>query len=237
VTQATQWVVDKVTEDFNAKYKAAKKYGTDIMKQAFGGAAIMVAVSHLRQFVQGQDTGEIVSGASLSFRLFESPYSFIEGPWDLEDPEMNQVFVIGPQLINDVQPFITKFKDAMKFRQTLNPLADDGKYKAVKEIKRDLKDFKTALEELLQGTQGLVDTIKRIEQTPTGVDRPCLFDANPACGQLLFDAGFRSVYKYTPPPGFESLTGLPLPIVFIVYNYRNNTMYFATPPFLPTRAE
>jgi len=237
VTQATQWVVDKVTEDFNAKYKAAKKYGTDIMKQAFGGAAVMVAVSHLRQWVQGQDTGEIVSGASLSFRLFESHYSFIEGPWDLEDPEMNQVFVIGPSLIDDVQPFITKFQNAMKFRQTLNPQADDGKYKSAKEIKRDLKDFKTALEELQQGAQDLVETIARIEQTPTGVDRPCLFDASPDCGQLLFEAGFRSVYKYSPPPGFEGFTGLPLPIVFIVYNYRNNTMYFATPPFLPTPVE
>lgn len=237
VTQATQWVVDKVTEDFNAKYKAAKKYGTDIMKQAFGGAAVMVAVSHLRQWVQGQDTGTIVSGASLSFRLFESPYSFIEGPWDLEDPEMNQVFVIGPTLIGDVQPFITKFQNAMKFRQTLNPQADDGKYKSAKEIKRDLKDFWTALEELKAGAEGLVETITRIEQTPTGVDRPCLFDASPDCGQLLFDAGFRSVYKYSPPPGLEGLTGLPLPIVFLVYNYRNNTMYFGTPPFLPTPAE
>jgi hypothetical protein len=72
---------------------------------------------------------------------------------------------------------------------------------------------------------------------PTGVDRPCLFSAAPDCAQLLFDAGFRPVYRYTPPPGFGSFTGLPLPIVFLVYNYRDNTMYFATPPFLPAPAE
>ena len=213
VTQASQWVVDKVIEDFNAKYKAGKQFATDIMTQAFSGAAIVAAVSHIRQFVQGQDTGTIVSGASLSFRVFEAPYSFIEGPWDLQDPEMNPVFIIGPSIVDDVQPFITKFKDAMKFRQTLNPLAEDGKYKSAKEIKRDLKDFKTALEDLKQGAQDLVETITNIEQTPTGVDRPCIFDADPNCGQLLFDVGFRSVYKYRPPPGFESFTGLPLPII------------------------
>jgi hypothetical protein len=149
---------------------------------------------------------------------------------------MNKVFIIGPTLVTDVQPFITKFKDAMKYRQTLNPVADDGKYKSQGEIKRDLKSFHQALEDLKTGAEGLVETITNIEQTPTGVDRPCLFDANPDCGQLLFDAGFRSVYKYRPPEGFENFTGLPLPIVFIVYNYRNNTMYFSTPPFLPTLA-
>ena len=86
MTQASQWVVDKVIEDFNAKYKAGKQFATDIMTQAFAGAGVVLAVSHLRQFVQGQDTGTIVSGASLSFRLFEAPYAFIEGPWDLEIP-------------------------------------------------------------------------------------------------------------------------------------------------------
>ena len=186
--------------------------------------------------MQGACTGTIVSVASLSFRVFVAPYSFIEGPWDLVDPDMNKVFIIGPSIIGSVDAIITKLKDSMKFRKTPDPVADDGKYKSAGEIKRDLKDFYQALKDLSAGTEGLVEDIRNIEQTPTGVDRPCLFDANPDCGQLLFDVGFRSVYKYRPPEGFENFTGLPLPIVFIVYNYRNNTMYFSTPPFLPTLA-
>lgn len=237
VTQATQWVVDKVIEDFNKKYKNAKKFASDIMTQAFGGALIVASVSHIRQWVQGEDIGEVVSGASLSLRVFEAPYSFIEGPFDVENPELNQVFIIGPTLIDQVRPFIEKFKDAMKYRQQLNPQAKDGKYKSASEIKKDLRSFYDALKALQQGANQIIEDIANIEQLPTGADRPCVFDSYPACGQLLFDVGFRSVYKYSPPPGFDSFTGLPLPIVFVVYNYRNNTMYFATPPFFPTPAD
>ena len=237
VTQATQWVVDKVIEDFNKKYKNAKKFATDIMSQAFGGALIVASVSHIRQWVQGEDIGTVVSGASLSLRVFEAPYSFIEGPFDVENPELNQVFIIGPTLIDQVRPFVEKFKDAMKYRQQLNPQAKDGKYKSASEIKKDLRSFYDALKALQQGTNQIIEDIANIEQLPTGADRPCVFDIYPACGQLLFEAGFRSVYKYSPPPGFDSFTGLPLPIVFVAYNYRNNTMYFATPPFFPTPAD
>jgi hypothetical protein len=234
VTEAMQWVVDKITEDFNKKYKAAKQYATNIFVQAAGGALIVASVSQIRQFVQGQDTGTIVAGASLSLHVFGAGFSFIEGPWDIEDPEMNDVYVIGPTLIDQVIPFVNKFKDSWKYKKILNPIANDGKYKSYAQIKKDLLAFKKSLEGLLTGTEDLVDNIKKLQQVPSDIDRPCVFDGDPNCTQLIWEAGFDSVYKYSPPDGFENFTGLPLPIVFLVYNHRNNTMYFATPPFFPT---
>ena len=234
VAQATEWVVDKVMEDFNEKYRNGKKFATDIMYQAAWGAAAVASVSHLRAYVQGQDIEEVVAGASLSFREFETPYSFIEGPWDLENPELNEVWIIGPRVFQAVQPLVDKIRDTMKYRKTLDPVGDDGKYRNADQIKKDLKSFDQALRELQAQAEEFSAELGAVKQDPTGVDRPCLFSGSPDCGQLVYEAGFATAYQYTPPPGFESFSGLPLPVVFLVYNYRSNTMYFASPPFFPT---
>ena len=220
VTQATQWVVDKVIDDFNEKYKNAKKFGEDIRVQAAGAAAISAVTSHLRPLIAAQDVGEVVSGASLSFRLFESPYSFIEGEFDLQDPELNYVYVIGPKILEDLAPLIDNTKKT---------------YSAAKDVKKDLKALVEAVQSLVtSANDDVAKAAANARQEPTGVDRPCVFSPGPECVQLLYDDGFRSVYEYSPPPGFESFTGLPLPTIFLVYNARRDTFFLAIPPFFPT---
>jgi hypothetical protein len=61
--------------------------------------------------------------------------------------------------------------------------------------------------------------------------------SDPNCVQLRFDSGIKSVYTYSPPPGFKCFSGLPLPIPFIVQDQLTGLMYFGTPAFLPTPKE
>jgi hypothetical protein len=223
VTQATQWVVDKVIEDFNAKYKNAKQFGEDILKQAFFGAATVAVAQHLRSFIAAEDIGDVVSGASLSIRLFDSSYSFLEGRFETDDPDLNYVFVIGPSIYDLLKPLIDNSKKT---------------FTAAKDAKKNLKGLLDSIRTLIQSANTDVNAAAtQARQFPTGVDRPCIFTPDPDCTQLLFDDGFQTVYEYTPPPGFEAFSGLPQPIVFLVWNARRDTYFLATPPFLPTKKQ
>lgn len=221
VTQAAQWVVDKVIEDFNEKYKNAKQFGEDIMKQAFAGAATVAVASHIRSFIQADDIGDVVAGPSLSIRKFEASYSFLEGRFETDDPEINYVFVIGPSILNLLKPVLDRSKEV---------------FTAAKDAKKNLRALFDALKALVESANTDVNkAAARARQLPTGTDRPCVFSLDPECTQLLYDDGFASVYEYTPPPGFENFSGLPLPTVFLVWNARRDTYFLATPPFLPTK--
>jgi hypothetical protein len=220
VTQAEQWVVDKVIDDFNEKYKNAKQFGTDILKQAFAGAATVAAVSHLRSLIRAEDIGDVVSGASLSIRLFNSPYSFLEGQFETDELELNYVFVIGPAIYDLLKPIV----DASK-----------GTFTAAKDAKKNLRGLLDSIKTLIQtANEAGSNAAAKARQFPTGFDKPCVFTPDPACVQLLYDSGFDSVYEYQPPPGFEQFGGLPQPVVFLVWNARRDTYFIATPPFLPT---
>jgi hypothetical protein len=230
VTTIMEHLVEKLSEPYNN----AKQLATDILKQGAWGAAVVGITQHLRAFVHGQDIAGIVSGASLSFRVFNAPFSFVEADVDLEHPENNAVFLIGPSILSPVSPFIEKLQNGQKYGQALNPVADDGKYKSYGEIFKDLYGLWQALKAIQEATPGLANVINYAVQSPESVLRGCIFSSSPACGELLYPNGFNSVYEYAPPAGFEMFTGLPLPIVFMVFNSQTGTMYFGTPPFFPT---
>ncbi|MCX6612373.1 MAG: FG-GAP-like repeat-containing protein, partial [Acidobacteria bacterium] len=99
-TQAMQYVVDTMIDNFNKKYAAAKQYTTEIIGQAKYAGAVVAITQHLRQILHAQRLEGVVSGASLSFRVFEAPYSMIEANVEKTYPELNQVVVIGPELIS-----------------------------------------------------------------------------------------------------------------------------------------
>jgi hypothetical protein len=233
VTTFMENLINKLSEPYNN----AKQLAKDVLTQAAWGAAVVSITRHIRAFVHGQDITGLVSGASLSFRVFRSPYSFVESDVDVKHPENNSVFLVGPSIISPVSPFIEKFKESWKYRKTLNPLADDGKYKSFLEIYQDLRGFKKALEELKKATPGLANVINFTVQAPSMAVGGCIFSSASACGELIYPDGFQSVYEFAPPPGYEMFSGLPAPIVFMVFNSQTATMYFDTPPFLPTPPE
>jgi hypothetical protein len=73
-------------------------------------------------------------------------------------------------------------------------------------------------------------------QNATQSFRGCLFSSAANCGELIFPNGFNSVYEYDPPGAFgRCFTGLPVPIIVVVYNKTTFELLFDFPPFLPTQ--
>jgi hypothetical protein len=230
---ATAYVVEKMQEHFSQTYVSAKQFTTDVLGQAAWGAGAIALAQHVRGFVQGQDITAVVSGASLSFRVFDSPGSMIEGPFDVDNPEMNIVVLIGPQIAGPLTESIDQFRALMQYGQPADP---NGGARSVDEIVAQLKSFVQELGALRDTISGAAAVVGNALQTPGEALRGCVFSSAATCHGLVFPDGFKSVYEYTAPQGFGCFTGLPLPIVFLVYNATSGTMYFEAPPFFPTPA-
>lgn len=237
-TIAVDYVVEKIMDEGSKIYKNAKKFALDTMKQVIWTAATVAFNSHLKAYVSGGDVFEVVSGASLSFRVFNEPLAnqaIIEVPGDFDDPELTAVMIVGPDTVaalgNAIQDLFQKMKDG--FSYGLDPKNNPKKYKNGNEAKKHLKEFKGKLDAIKQSVTNLQDTVDNVYQTADDVMPGCVFTSDPSCMQLIYNEGFKPVYRYTPPPGFASLGGLPVPIVFIVQNQYTGLMYFGTPLFMP----
>jgi hypothetical protein len=228
---AMEFVVDKMTEHFTQTYKGAKQFATDVLFQAAWGAGAVALSQHVRGWVQGQDITAVVAGSSMSFRVFESPGSLIEGEIDVDNPEMNVVVLVGPKILAPLSQAIDQFKDLMQYKKTLDP---NGGARSIDDVVTRLKAFYHELLALSGTAQDVVQVVKNAFQAPQSAIRGCLFSSAGACNGAVFTDGFKSVYEYAPPPGFGCFTGLPLPILTLLYSPTSGTMYFDTPPFFPT---
>lgn len=235
VTQAVGYITDKIMEKGLETYKNAKKFATDIMKQAAWGAGAVAIASHVRELAYGSPIIETVSGASLSFRVFNAPYTFIEVITN-DEPSLNDVMIIGPDITGNAVAAVTDLLDAIKdgFSFGKDALTNPKRYRNQDEAQKTKKEIKKRVKALQDGAQGLFDVTSSMYQSPGEVERGCIFDANPDCRQLHYEDGFASVYSYSPPPGFLCYSGLPLPIPIVVQDQVSGLMYFGTPAFLPT---
>ena len=229
-TAAMDFIIEKIMDNFSQAYKNLKTFASDIKIQAAWGGAAVRAANLVRSFVHGQDLAAVVSGASLSFRVFEATFTMIEGDVDPVDPESNVVVLIGPDIAAPLLPWFDRIKDGMKYKQ---PPGGPGSYPNNSAIFNDLKAFDTAMRSIGQNTQAITDAVRNAYQQPTFGERGCIFSNSPTCHELLYPNGFKSVYTYLPPCGFQTFSGLPVPIIFMVYNKVSGVMYFDTPPFIP----
>jgi hypothetical protein len=237
-TIAVNYVVEKIMDEGSKVYKNAKQFAVDTMKQAAWTAAAVGIASHLKATVLGGDLIEVISGASLSFREFNDPLpnqAIIEVPGDFEDAELTSVMIIGPDTVadtvNGVKDLFQKMKDG--FSYGLDPKNNPKQFKNFNELKKYLKEMKAKLLAVKKSVTGLQDTIDNAYQAADDVLPGCIFTADPACAQLIYNDGIKPVYRYTAPPGLQSLGGLPVPIIFIVQNQYTGLMYFGTPAFMP----
>jgi hypothetical protein len=236
VTMAVQFTVDKIMDKGSEIVGNAKQFARDLMGQAAYSAAVLAATSHLREFVQGQDIEETVSGASLSFRVFGPP-AFIE-VFSNDERELNEVMIIGPTLLANTGQSINALLQGIKnaYSYGLDPANNPARCRNANECYDKVKKLREAIEEnLVNPTNNLFKVAESFFQRPTRVTRGCVFAPTaPGCVQLHYDDGFKSVYQYAPPAGLGPYSGLPVPIVIIVQDQLTGLMYFGTPSFLPS---
>ena len=235
VAQAVGYITDKIMEQGVQTFKNGKQYAVDVMKQAAWGTAALVLADHIRKFAFGAQIYEVVSGASLSFRYFDSPYAFIEVPSN-DEPGLNDVMIIGPDITSDAVAAVTGLLGNLKdgFSVGKDAATNPNAFKNQDAAQKTKKKIDAAGKNIQKGTQGLLDVTARMHQDVEDAEKGCIFDADPNCVQLRFDSGIKSVYTYSPPPGFLCFSGLPLPIPVIVQDQLTGLMYFGTPAFLPT---
>ncbi len=226
VTTATQFIVDKVSDYFSQTYSNAKQFTADVLGQAAWAAAATALAQHLRSQLNGQDAAT-VAGASLSFHVFNSAPSFIECDCDIQQPNNNQVYLIGPDILTPITPFINAVQSAVNFRKA----AGSASAKNFDQVKKAFDDFRNKLNTL---AASLATAVNNADQPPNEVANGCVILGAP-CGEIIYDNGFTSVYTYTPPDGFASLSGLPVPIIVLVYDSATGAAFFDTPVFFPTK--
>lgn len=236
VTLAVQFTVDKIMDKGSEIVGNAKKFARELMGQAAYSAAVLAATSHLREFVQGQDIEETVSGASLSFRVFGPP-AFIE-VFSNDERELNEVMIIGPTLLANTGQSINALLQGIKnaYSYGLDPANNPLRCRNANQCYDKVKKLRNAIEQnLVNPTNNLFKVAESFFQRPTRVTRGCVFAPTaPGCVQLHYDGGFESVYQYAPPAGLGPYSGLPVPIVIIVQDQLTGLMYFGTPSFLPS---
>jgi hypothetical protein len=237
-TIAVDKLVEKVMEEVNDRVKNAKQFAVDIMGQAQWTAAAVAATAHLKDFVKGGDIIEVVSGASLSFRVFNEPtpnWATIEVPGGFDEPQLSSVMIVGPDTFADVSNGVQSLFDSIKQAVSygISPLTNPNKYKNRSQQKKHQKALKMKIAAAQSSANALQNTIANTYSYPGEVLRGCVFSSIAGCAQLYYEDGFDPVYRYDPPSGFSGFSGLPVPIVFIVQNQLTGEMYFGTPIFLP----
>ena len=233
ITVATKYVVDKIMDEAEKLYKNSKKLAVDVICQAAWTASAVALTNTVREDLGGKVVDEVFSGASLSFRQFLASPAWIEVDGS-DDRYLNNVWVIGPNLITKlVSPTQDLFKKLKDGYDKTSP----NKYKNADEVKNDLWKALTEIKDSLNSLDKAVQKQAELAfQYPDEVFNGCLLpipENARQCRQLIYNSGIKPVYTYNPPPGFGQLSGLPVPIIIIVFNQDSLAMSFGTPSFMP----
>ena len=202
VNMAVKMVLDKIKDELLKPVK-------QVLKHAAWSAAVVAGAQHYKASGQGQPLTAVVAGGSLSFHVFHTQYSFIEGDFDLSNPENNVVITVGPDVVSAVL-------SAANIKNSLSTAVQaDQLFAGLNGLYNMIKQFGSSLAQ------------KAFQPTPQG-SQGCIFTTLPTCGQLLYEDGFQSVYDYQ-----NGTIALPVPILFVIYNKNGGTTFVDTPVFLP----
>ncbi len=225
VTQVVTFVVEKALEQASPIVQVREA----MLGHAAWSAAAVIGANQFKQRVQGQSLTAVVAGGSLSFRTFSyagvvlTPWSFIEADLDIDYPESAVVITIGPDQVDEPDFGTGGVTEAVSSLiatvQTGNQLSE-----ALFEVYRFIRTGKA---------DGVAEKIAGAFQGRGTGYRGCLFSSSPTCSQLVYENGFKSVYTLQQSGGFESFAGLPVPILFMVFDRGSGTVYVDTPVFLP----
>jgi hypothetical protein len=213
VVLALEMIIDKIMEESNPLLK----FRGDALGQASWAASAVIAAHRFTQKVQGQPLTAVVTGASLQFNVFKMFDSFVEADLDPDQPLNSVLVTIGPDQVeapdfNEETAVIDAADTSMKLGEAMMKVYDF------------IKTGKT---------NGVAEAVGGAFQGAGAGYRGCLFSSSPGCSQLVFPNGFKSVYTYDPPPGFNEFSGLPVPIIFLLFDKTHGVVYVSTPVFLP----
>jgi beta-lactam-binding protein with PASTA domain len=235
---AVDEVIDEVKKRASETWANTKLFATQTAQFAAWNAAAVATTGYLKKYLYMKDLVEVVSGASLSYRVFDSPFAFIEVESPTKRHHLYTTYVIGPSLLADVNAgfrgAIAKFEDAMSYGKDAvsNPNAvrnSDDLFK----IHDEFKEKVDAFFESASSTQRKF--VERLYQSADSIEPGgCVFSSVVPCQQLTYPDGFKSVYEYSPPAGFSGVIGIPAAIIFMVQDNVTGEMFIKTVAFMPT---
>ncbi len=170
-------------------------------------AMIILAAEHLlNQYVNNMGMEGIITGASLSFHIFNAGGSVIEGNGFSRIPGRNKVYLVGPNQVNAARGVIDAFRAEV-----------DGK--SINSIIKYIKGIAQAVDDAGGSAQ-------ESTQWPTDLAFGCILTDSNQCLELVYQDGFNSVYSRS---GFP----IPAPVLIMVTNLDNGQWAFSLFNFLP----
>jgi hypothetical protein len=165
-----------------------------VMAQVSRMMVLLAADALLQEYLNTASFEGIITGASLSFHVFNSPDSVIEGSgMNRENVASNEVFLIGGAAIQAVQGVISAF----------NPSNVDS-----------LDDVYDYFEGIVDALQAAGQAYDQAEQPPSSVQIGCILDggSNANCSELVYPAGFESV------SGCSGIFCFQFPVLILYHN-------------------
>ena len=213
VVMGLNMLIDKIMEESNPLLKMR----SDALGQASWAASAVIAAHHFRDKVQGQPLTAVVAGGSLQFHVFKMFDSFVEADLDPDHPLNSVLVTIGPDQVD--APDFHEETAAIDAADTSMKLGE-----AMMKVYDFIKNGKA---------NGVAEAVGGAFQGAGVGYRGCLFSSSPGCSQLVFPFGFKSVYTYDPPAGMNDFSGIPVPIIFLLFDKTHGVVYVDTPVFLP----
>ncbi len=170
-------------------------------------AAILAIDGLLNQFVNNMNLPGIITGASLSFHVFNAGGSVIEvNGANRTLPERSDVFLVGSAAIAAVEGVFS----------ALDPSSIE-----------DLDDVWEFFEGVVDAMEAAGEAAETANQLPSSVFPSCILSSSSTCVELVYPAGFNSVITCS---GFVCF---PQPVLILVHNLDTGTWAFDLFNFTP----
>jgi hypothetical protein len=205
----------------------AKKLYMGAIKHVAYSAAAVILRNLLRSYFNTGALSGIITGASLSFHVFEADYSTIEVlGTDWKHPQNTQVLIIGPTAIDLITGLKGKILDLQK--KVSNTSADIDKAKNSDEIKGVFEGIRDSLGEAIDAGFELAAAFDSRNFMADLAYPGCLLDNAPTCNTLVYKRGFQPVHVC-----HENELCLPAPVFVIVWSTVDGGVGIETFNFLP----
>lgn len=196
-----------------------QKLYVPFMKEIGKSVLIMAAADLISKVVNVSTLDAVITGGSQSFQVFDAPFSAIEGVgFDVDFVDGNDVYLIGPDAIDACLEILNEVREALDI---LGDITDADEIPELPIAIKNTFDLKAKFDEIKELA---VAAWNQANAEPDVVVQGCLFNPDPACHQLIFTDGFRSVHS----SGF-----LPAPVLVIVRNVSDSGFGTLVVNFLP----